>query len=178
MLRVFGIDELSIKFYGAHESIVPFVRSSINQGYLDSAKLISLLFQESYRDERIGGKQHADVVITDLLFMDDKFENITRACWGASEFRRGGMVLALPIVRQRAAGYIEHIARHETVHLLGYEMHCDTARNFNADVEDHPHDPECLMNWSVPSGNICEKDKEAVLSFWEGIRARGIDIRR
>lgn len=54
--------------------------------------------------------------------------------------------------------------KHEVCHLLGLNAHHE-----DTEVEGYEKLSKCIMEYNAPSEKLCQKCKEGLLSFWEGI---------
>lgn len=104
-------------------------------------------------------KYHAVIFITKHGFFNDYIS------WGRSAFNDGCMILALSGNRQENQEFLGSVVRHESVHLLGSPAHCDDLR----EVEGYSYNRCCNMHSHVPSEIICEKCKDLVRLWWQGL---------
>lgn len=152
----FGLKEFDFKMFGSHSSAMEQIAQATVNGQVDEQKLVDLGLTEHWRDESRGGRQHADIWITDKPFINDTVS------WGAACFAHGGMVFALHGQRPHNRNFLRNVAIHETNHLLGMYMHCDNYQN----VEGFDYDRKCNMHYSCPSDKLCEKCRALILMWW------------
>lgn len=153
---------LNVEYRGIDEGIRSNVRQSIDKdrGRIDFHQLSELLFESDSRDESKGGTQHADVIITDKLLMGDLGN------WGYALFGTGSMVLSLfDETRRNALDKVRLMTMHETCHLLGFDYHHDSVR-----VNGYEEPDDCLMYGRVSTDILCERDRDAIQTFWKVIR--------
>ena len=60
--------------------------------------------------------------------------------------------------------FLRRRAKHEAFHLLGLNFHHEDTR-----VKGYKNGALCNMRYNAPTQHLCEKCKNALLSFWEGI---------
>ncbi|MBS3113665.1 hypothetical protein J4448_01060 [Candidatus Woesearchaeota archaeon] len=158
------LDELGLDFdirnFGTHPSIIQQVNlSTMTDGKLNTSKLFLIQFDEDWRKNEKGGKQHADVVIVNQYLADsDSF-------WGGTIFQYGGMAISVLNQRQRNLNFIKNVAKHETAHLLGLGYHHD-----QINVRGYPSVRDCLTFHRCSSLIICQRCRDAIVAFWEGIQ--------
>lgn len=162
------IDDLNIqfevKYFGVHPSATVPVRACIRlNNKLDAMSLHALMAQEDYRKPEKGGKPHADVIIVSQFLIDNS------GWWGATSFDCGSSVISVPNERQGTLEFIKKVSKHECAHLLGYGPHHDDT---NAKVIGYPEPQDCLTYHRCSSYIICQKCKDAIISFWQGIGER------
>lgn len=163
MINEIGLNLQTFEFR-LHQSIVQQVRQVTDRnGRIDPRKLGELHENEDQRKPEKGGKQHADVVILNQLFAQRPED------FGSTRFSDGSMVISLHGNRQGHTESLRCLAKHEAGHLLGYQLHCD--ENY-AKVTGYPIARYCLMHYEYPSPRICQKCKDAIVSFWEGIQEK------
>jgi|GEM_PF-5807689 predicted Zn-dependent protease len=61
--------------------------------------------------------------------------------------------------------YFKDEVGHEVYHLLGFNIH-----HPDAEVKGYGKLPKCIMEYNAPSEKLCQKCKDGLLSFWEGIK--------
>ena len=54
---------------------------------------------------------------------------------------------------------------HETCHLLGLNVHHE-----DTEVEGYGKQSKCVMGYNAPAEKLCQKCKDGLLSFWQGIK--------
>ena len=54
--------------------------------------------------------------------------------------------------------------KHEVYHLLGLNAHHE-----DTEVEGYGKLSKCIMEYNAPSEHLCDKCKDGLLSFWEGV---------
>jgi len=147
-------------YFGPHESAMQEVKAATRvDGFLDGKVLRAILVAEDWRDPSVGGKPHADIIIT-AQHIALGAEN-----WGQSEFSGGYAIISVPGTRQRALGFIRNIAKHEAGHLFGFRGHHDDSD----DIPGYAKDADCNMLWEAPSSNTCGRCMDALVNFWKGI---------
>lgn len=104
-------------------------------------------------------RPRAAVFLTRSFFLND------HASWGRAAFEDGCMILALPENRQNNLKFLSDVVGHEMGHLLGFPDHCDTF----GEVDGYKYSPKCNMHYSVPSGCLCEKCKDFIRTWWQGL---------
>jgi hypothetical protein len=150
-----GLD-LKVVNYDSHPSIRPMLEVSKVGNRIQTQSLNRMLFTEEYRQT---GKQHADVVLTDVYFGDRPVGE-----WGNAFFTKGTVIMSLPPDRQPHLSYIGNIAKHEAIHLLGMNFHHDTFT-----VEGYKEPKDCVFNYQAGTRYLCDKDKDAVKYFWKAL---------
>lgn len=156
--------DIDVKTYNPDDSIKNPVEKCTSSNGLDYNNLSKMLALEPYRKPEMGGKQHADVVLVDDYFDDDKMS------WGDSRFSRGTTIFALGANRKNDHAFLKNVAKHEAVHLLGYNLHCDDIAVPELESDD------CVMSYeTTPNGNkysstkVCDKCFNALNYFWLGL---------
>lgn len=61
--------------------------------------------------------------------------------------------------------FFREVIAHEIYHLLGLNIH-----HYDAKVKGYGRLPRCIMEYNAPSEVLCQKCKNGLLSFWEGIK--------
>lgn len=155
-----GIDEL-VKEIGLEFEIIdtgtpPAIQEitayATKNGRVDTEILTTLLVTSRHAP-------YADVVLT------PHFLTAGTQHWGESTFTRGTMILALPQQRQTSLGFLKNLAKHEAMHLSGYHFHHETQK-----VEGYEEPQDCAAYWRASTNYLCDKCKDALKSFWEGIK--------
>lgn len=164
-----GLD-LRVRYFpklASHPSVTKPIRLSTKGDFIDAQKIGRYFMAETWRQPPY--KQHADVLITNkpLLVGGENF--------GQCEFSLGYMLISLTDGtnnpkddrnRQRPGMYdlVRRIAKHETGHLLGYQMHHEQTK-----VAGYAEPKDCAMYWRASTDVFCDKCKDALLGFWEGL---------
>lgn len=151
-----GFTPLTVLLFGKHDSVEEEIALSLVNGELDPDRLFEQCLGETWRDEKRGGRQHADIIITRRQFVDDAVS------WGAASFEHGTMVFVLHGQRQHNRDFFSNVALHEMNHLLGMAYHCDVFQN----VGDFEYDPQCNMHYHCGTPTLCPKCIEFIRSWW------------
>ena len=61
--------------------------------------------------------------------------------------------------------FFRNAIAHEIYHLLGFNIH-----HYDTEVEDYGKLSTCIMEYNAPSGILCQKCKDGLMSFWEGVK--------
>lgn len=141
---------------------------------LNDERLGELLFTgiyKNYRDENNGGKQHAVVILTDKNLESGRY--IQRYKWGRvaddlARFDEGYMIMSIPPCRQDSSSQrsVELLAVHGTNHLVGFCEHHEPENQF---VSSYSEPKSCVMKFPVRTIKLCERDKEALQTFWKAL---------
>jgi hypothetical protein len=142
-----GLERFAFLQTGQHPTSLQQIAQATVGRELDEERLFSLALTEVWRDEKRGGRQHADVYITNKPLKDD------HVSWGAARFNHGAVVFSLTGDRQKNLGFLANVARHETTHLLGMYAHCDDYQN----VAGFKYTSNCNMHGSCSQPRLCPK---------------------
>jgi hypothetical protein len=155
--------EFTILNHGNDQEALAHIRqASTPQKLIDHEILKKMALVDRSRKPVYGGKQHANVYIT------DKHAVFGQQHWGAAQFRGGMMALFLPGERQYNLPFIRNVAKHETTHLVGLDEHHDAVSS----VPGYGQEQNCNMLWHCSTLHTCQRCNDAVKSFWQGIEAR------
>ena len=77
------------------------------------------------------------------------------------------MAISVPARRQTNLNFIKTVAKHETAHLLGLGYHHDAI-----DVKGYSSIRDCLTFHRCTSLIICQRCRDEIIAFWEGIQER------
>lgn len=164
MLSEVGLQGFRIRDFGADPLAQAEIRAATNSdGSLNSDKLRGILALEKARDEAHGGSPHADVVIIDKPLAPGRGE----VNWGETTYREGAFLLSLIGNHQNQLEFITNISIHEAGHLLGYDTHHTEYK-----VRGYEDNTSCVMNWESSTRSLCNKCRDAIVAFWEGVEQR------
>ena len=173
MVRDIDLD-LKVRYFpdlGNHPSVTGPVRLSTVNGMLDPQK-IELYFATEIWRQPPQGSQHADVLVTNLPL------SLGGENFGYSLFHPGCSVISLtdgttnPSDRRnrqdpRMYDLVRRIAKHETGHLIGYDLHHESIP-----VSGYSEPDDCLMYWRCSTDRICDKCRDAITGLWEGLEQK------
>lgn len=145
---------------GNHESGISQIDTATQSGNLDVDQLFTLALSEHWRDKARGGRQHADIYVTDKAFIDDDVS------WAAASFNHGAQVYCLHGERHRDHSFLERVALHETGHLLGLYSHCNDYQN----IAGLPYTPVCNMHYACTHAVLCAKCETQIAAWWQGVQ--------
>ena len=152
--------EFDFQLYGNEASSSEQVSSALVSGRLDPDRLFALSASEPWRDERRGGRQHADIYITTKQFVGNPEP------WGAANFKYGTMMFCLHGQRHHGSAFLRKVALHEANHLLGMYCHCDDYQN----VAGLAYSPSCNMHYSCSHTDLCLKCRTHIEYWWQGVQ--------
>ena len=69
-----------------------------------------------------------------------------------------------PSIKYNMRFFKDEVA-HEIYHLMGLNIH-----HFDTEVQGYGKFSKCLMEYNAPSGRLCNKCMDGLLSFWEGVK--------
>jgi len=145
--------DIDVTIHEADRTVTDPVKACTLPTGIDYEKLALMYAIEPYRKQ----KQHADVVLTNQSFVDDKVS------WADSRFHTGTAIFALSGNRQHNYLFLRKLAKHEAGHLLGYRRHHDDFEVPDLDSNS------CVMDPSVPTDYNCDKCFNAMYAFWQGL---------
>ena len=158
-----GLDPESFRFINCGEdaTATKAVKDATCSNGLDSTVLFGTLEYGLLRDPSQKGKPHADIIITDVAFVD-------AINLGATKFNPGLMVISIPGNILKSRKFLFNLGKHEAGHLFGFDSH---HKELSVDmlVKGYPEVAECSMEWACLTSVICDECKDPLISFWQGV---------
>jgi hypothetical protein len=131
---------------------------AMRDGYINGAKILKMAKSSRKKSKSC----NASIFLVDKRV---KSETSLLKFGDALTYVSDGLIIFTfdPKVRYPRRFFKDAIA-HEVYHLLGLNTH-----HYDAEVEGYGKLSRCIMEYNAPSGILCQKCKDGLLSFWEGI---------
>jgi len=153
-----GLD-LKVKYGGYRDTVAQMVEGSQKEGRVNYRKLSSEIKKSR------GGQGKAVIFLT-----EQPVDSSGSAC-GSKKFEFGASVCQIPKAAQGAIPAIQKAAKHDTLHLLGFDEHHDEVGE-----QGYAGQPDCIASERPKSNSLCNKCSDAIIYFWKGLsRADGAD---
>ena len=150
--------------WSSNEQCVKLLESAMVDGVLDGNLLRTNTWSSEHLIPEAFDMPHIDLFLTDLPLKSG--ENV----WAEGDFLTGTIIFSLTGNRLEKVEELVRTARHETVHLLGFDTHHELVQ-----VGGYQQADRCLMRLEAPTSHICPMCSEAVQSIWAEIMQQQLE---
>ena len=142
--------------YGDHAKLGEIIK--INHEKINSVKLLKMIIKK----RKEGGEEHANVcILKNQIVSADVVIRDGEALTFVSE---GVILFTFDAFKTYSSKFLRRRAKHEALHMLGLNIHHEDTKVIGY------KDAMCIMKYNAPTIHICEKCKDALKSFWSGIK--------
>ena len=124
-----------------------------------SNELLKMVIKERKKNH----KDHAYIFIFNKQI--ESREDVIRDGEALTYVSEGVMILTFDVFKSYPHSFLRRRAKHEAIHLLGLNSHHE-----NTSVKGYANGANCVMRYNAPTMNLCKKCKDAIVSFWNGIK--------